>query len=87
MLEGGATLPAQINDRRLALEISAIVTLARHFVRLLREKDSLSENVRLGKIGVAGVGLLGVVKGLFGRLARAPGGGSNSIADERRHPH
>src|SRR5260221_7823850 len=30
MLEQGAVLPGQINDRRLALEISAIVTLARH---------------------------------------------------------
>jgi hydroxysqualene synthase len=87
MLEEGAALPAQINDRRLSLEIAAIVNLARHFVRLLREKDPLSENVRLGKMGVAGCGLLGVVKGLFGRLARVPGGGSNSIADERRHPH
>ena len=87
MLEEGAALPAQINDRRLSLEIAAIVNLARHFVRLLREKDPLGENVRLGKMGVAGFGLLGVVKGLFGRLARVPGGGSNSIADERRHPH
>jgi squalene synthase HpnC len=87
MLEEGAALPAQINDRRLSLEIAAIVNLARHFVRLLREKDPLSENVRLGKMGVAGFGLLGVVKGLFGRLARAPGGGNNPIADERRHPH
>jgi squalene synthase HpnC len=87
MLEEGAALPGQINDRRLSLEIAAIVNLARHFVRLLREKDPLSENVRLGKMGVAGVGLLGVVKGIFGRLARAPGGGSSSIADERRHPH
>ena len=87
MLEEGAALPAQIDDRRLSLEIAAIVNLARHFVRLLREKDPLSENVRLGKMGVAGFGLLGVVKGLFGRLARPPGGGNSSVADERRHPH
>ena len=90
MLEQGAALPAQIADRRLSLEISAIVTLARHFVKLLRERDPLSENVRLGKVGVAAVGLLGVAKGLFGRsgygdLRRTPGAVSGSTADERRH--
>jgi hydroxysqualene synthase len=87
MLEQGSSLPAQINDRRLSLEIAAIVNLARHFVRLLREKDALSENVRLGKMGVAGFGLMGVVKGIFGRLAHAPNGGSKPIADERRNTH
>jgi len=90
MLEEGSGLPGQIDDSRLAAEISAIVTLARHFVRLLRERDPLSENVRLGKFGVAAVGLLGAAKGLFGRtilgrLGRAPGAVSRSPADERRH--
>jgi squalene synthase HpnC len=85
MLEEGSSLPVQIEDGRLAAEISAIVTLARHFVRLLRERDPLSENVRLGKFGVATVGLLGAAKGLFGRLGRAPGAVSRSPADERRH--
>jgi phytoene/squalene synthetase len=90
MLEEGSGLPGQIDDARLAAEISAIVTLARHFVRLLRERDPLSENVRLGKFGVAAVGLLGAAKGLFGRtilgrLGRAPGAVSRSPADERRH--
>ena len=85
MLEEGANLPIQIVDRRLSLEISAIVTLARHFVKLLREKDPLSENVRLGKLGVAAFGALGVAKGLFGRLVGTPGAVSRSPADERRH--
>ena len=62
----------------------AIVTLARHFVRLLRTRDPLSENVRLGKLGVAAVGALGAAKGLFDRLVRAPGAVSRSPADERR---
>ena len=62
MLEEGAHLPVQIKDMRLSLEIAAIVTLARHFVRLLRTRDPLSENVRLGKLGVAGVGLSGSPK-------------------------
>jgi len=87
MLEEGAMLPAQIVDGRLSLEIAAIVTLARHFVQLLRTRDPLSENVRLGKAGVAAVGLLGAVKGLFGRLASPPGAVSKLSADERRRSH
>ena len=91
MLEQGSMLPIQINDRRLSLEISAIVTLARHFVQLLRTRDPLSENVRLGKFGVAAFGALGAAKGLFGRsfgrLGRAPGAVTRSPADERRHTH
>ena len=63
-----AATSAQIKDMRLSLEIAAIVTLARHFVRLLRTRDPLSENVRLGKFGVAGVGLLGAAKGLLNRI-------------------
>jgi hydroxysqualene synthase len=68
MLEEGSQLPVQIKDIRLSLEIAAIVTLARHFVQLLRTRDPLSENVRLGKFGVAGVGLLGAAKGLLNRI-------------------
>ncbi|HEY5964113.1 MAG TPA: squalene synthase HpnC [Xanthobacteraceae bacterium] len=89
MLEEGAQLPVQIRDTRLSLEIAAIVTLARHFVGLLRTRDPLSENVRLGKLGVAGVGLYGVAKGLFGRVfpgrpAPVPGGANRTSVDERR---
>src|SRR5438067_372025 len=87
MLEQGSMLPAEINDRRLSLEISAIVTLARHFVQLLRTRDPLSENVRLGKFGVAAFGALGAAKGFFGRsfgrLGRGPGDVTRSPADER----
>jgi squalene synthase HpnC len=87
MLEAGAHLPRQIRHRRLALEISAIVTLARHFIRLLRERDPLSERVRMGKMGVAAIGACGAVKGLFGRLIHTPDAISTSQADERRqHP-
>ena len=84
MLEQGSDLPRQIKDRRLALEIAATVTLARHFVQLLRTRDPLSENVRLGKLGVAAFGVLGAAKELFERLLRAPGAASKSTADERR---
>jgi hypothetical protein len=61
------------------------VTLARHFIRLLRERDPLSERVRMGKTGIAAFGALGAVKGLFDRLVRAPGKLGRSQADERRH--
>jgi squalene synthase HpnC len=78
MLDAGAGLPAQVQHRRLALELSAIVTLARHFIRLLRERDPLSERVRMGKMGVAAFGALGAAKGLFERLIRTPGTFSRS---------
>ena len=94
LLEQVIHLPAQIVDMRLAAEISAIVTLARHFVQLLQSRDPLSENVRRGKLGVAAFGALGAAKVLFGRTlfgrtlsARsgpAPGAVSGP-ADERRH--
>jgi squalene synthase HpnC len=84
MLDDGSVLPRQISDWRLSLEIAAIVTLARHFVRLLRNRDPLSERVRLGKFGVAAVGALGATKGLFDRLAGTPGTVSRLPADERR---
>ena len=85
MLEQGSHLPDQIDGGRLAAEISAIVTLARHFVKLLRTRDPLCENVRLGKFGVAALGALGAAKGLLGRLGRAPRVATGSPADERRH--
>jgi squalene synthase HpnC len=90
MLEQGSGLPGEIKDTRLAAEISAIVTLARHFVHLLRTRDPLSENVRLGKFGVAAFGAFGAAKELFGRTlfgrsGRKPGAVSGSPADERRH--
>jgi squalene synthase HpnC len=85
MLEEGVNLPVQVKDRRLALELSAIVTLARHFIKLLRERDPLSENVRLGKFGVAAFGALGAAKGLFHRLVGTPAEISRTQTDERRH--
>jgi hydroxysqualene synthase len=86
MLEDGSALPAQIKSWRLALEISAIVTLARHFLQLLQNRDPLSGRVRLGKFGVAAFGALGAAKGLFGRLAGSAGAVSRMPANER-HRH
>lgn len=87
LLEEGLALPGQVCDRRLALELSAIVTLARYFLGLLRRRDPLSERVRLGKFGVAAVGALGAVKGLLQR-ATGTAAASRTQADARRHhPH
>jgi squalene synthase HpnC len=84
MLEEARALPVMVKDARLALELSAIVTLARHFIQLLQERDPLRERVRLGKLGVAAVGILGAARGLFNRMIRSPVNVSNSQADERR---
>jgi squalene synthase HpnC len=87
MLEIGSDLPKQIKDRRLALEIAAIVMLARHFVHLLRTRDPLSENVRRGKLGVATVGALGAAKELFERLIRTAGAARSPAHERRDRPH
>jgi squalene synthase HpnC len=70
LLSESADFPRLIGDRRLALEVSVIETLAQHLVGLLQVRDPLSERVHLGKIGVAALGLLGITSGLLGRLFR-----------------
>jgi squalene synthase HpnC len=59
-----------IEDRRLALEVSVINTLAHRLTRLLRARDPLSERVHLGLPAVAGLTLVGVLAGASRRLAR-----------------
>jgi squalene synthase HpnC len=85
MLDDGGTLPYQVADWRLSLEISAIITLARRIVRMLRDRDPLSEKVRLSKLGIAAVGMGGVAMGLFSRLLRSAGKVNRSPVDERSH--
>lgn len=70
LLDNGDPLPYQVSDLRLSLEISVIHTAARHLVRLLLDRDPLSEQVHLGKLGFAGVGAIGILTGLSRRLAR-----------------
>jgi hydroxysqualene synthase len=64
--------PPLINDRRLALEVSVINTLAHRIVRLLVARDPLSERVHLSMPAVAGLTLLGIVGGATRRLGRRP---------------
>jgi squalene synthase HpnC len=64
---------SQIKDFRLALEVSAIQTLAERLTAMLQTRDPLSEKVHLGKRAMAAVGLLGVVKAVAGRLLHRGG--------------
>jgi hydroxysqualene synthase len=70
LLRDGYPLPDQIRDLRLSLEISVIHTLANRLVQMLMLRDPLSEKVHLGKGGFAGIGLVGVIKGLGRRMTR-----------------
>ena len=67
LLQEGAVLPNLVKDWRLALEISVIQTLAQHLTRILTRRDPLSERVHLSKLGVAGVSLFAVLKGVTRR--------------------
>ena len=49
MLDEAYTLPADVHDLRLGLEISIIQRLARTLGRRLQRCDPLSERVHLGK--------------------------------------
>jgi squalene synthase HpnC len=73
LLREGSPLPDQVRDLRLGLEISVIHTLAEHLVGLLMARDPLSERVHLRKSGFAGVGLIGILKGLGRRIIRRAG--------------
>jgi hydroxysqualene synthase len=67
LLQQGDALPNLVEDGRLALELSVIQTLAQHLIRMLMRRDPLSERVHLGKLGVAGVSLVAVLKGVTRR--------------------
>jgi phytoene/squalene synthetase len=59
-----------IEDSRLALEVAVIQTFAERLVGVLTCRDPLSERVHLGKAGVAGFGLLGLLWGATRRVGR-----------------
>jgi hydroxysqualene synthase len=62
--------PLLINDRRLALEVSVINTLAHRLTRILMDRDPLRDRVHLSMPAVAGLTVAGVVSALFRRLGR-----------------
>jgi phytoene/squalene synthetase len=61
---------AGIADMRLALEVAIIQTYAERLTAMLRQRDPLSERVHLGKAGVAGLGLVGLIWGASRRVGR-----------------
>jgi len=75
LLRDSKAFSASIEDTRLALEVAVIQAFAERLVRLLTQRDPLSERVHLGKAGVAGFGVLGLLWGATRRVGRvfAPG--------------
>jgi len=70
LLRDSRPFSASIDDTRLALEVAVIQTFAERLVGLLRRRDPLSQRVHLGKAGVAGFGLLGLLWGATRRAGR-----------------
>jgi squalene synthase HpnC len=75
LLEHSSGFASQVRDPRLALDIAVIQTLAERLVYILQMRDPLSERVHLAKPAVAALGLFGIVRGLWDRLAH--GGPTN----------
>jgi phytoene/squalene synthetase len=75
LLRDSKSFSASIEDTRLAMEVAIIQTYAERLVRLLAQRDPLSERVHLSKAGVAGFGVLGLLWGATRRVGRvfAPG--------------
>jgi phytoene/squalene synthetase len=70
LLDQSAPFSARIDDVRLAMEVAVIQALARRLVAMLTTRDPLSESVHLGTVGVAGVGLRGMIGGMLARIGR-----------------
>jgi squalene synthase HpnC len=70
LLRASRRFAAGIEDPRLALEVAVIQTFAERLVAVLARRDPLSQRVHLGKAGVAGFGLLGVIWGVARRVGR-----------------
>jgi hydroxysqualene synthase len=64
------SFPLLINDRRLALEVSVITTLAHRLTRMLMSRDPLSDRVRLSMPAVAGLTIVGILSAVSRRLGR-----------------
>ena len=70
LLRDSRPFSASIEAARLALEVAVIQIYAERLVGLLSTRDPLSERVHLGKAGVAGFGLLGLIWGVTRRVGR-----------------
>jgi squalene synthase HpnC len=74
LLADSRSFPAQIEDMRLALEVTVIERYATRLVRLLQTRDPLSERVHLSKAGFAAAGALALLQGLGQRARRSVAG-------------
>ncbi len=70
LLRHSRPFTAGIEDSRLALEVAVIQTFAERLVTLLKHRDPLSQRIHLGKAGVAGFGVLGLLWGATRRVGR-----------------
>jgi squalene synthase HpnC len=68
LLVQSRTLPAQVADARLAMEISAIQTLAERLIEILLTRDPLSQPVHLSKPAMLAAGASGAARGLLRHL-------------------
>ena len=80
LLSESDVFSAQINDWRLALEVSVINTLAHRLTAVLTARDPLSERVHLGPPAVAGLTIAGIINGLSRRFGR----GSSAASQKPR---
>jgi len=65
MMPQARNLPRCVPDTRLKCETSIICVLAGQLIRLLRKRDPLRDNVKLGKIPVTGAALAGIARAWF----------------------
>ncbi|MGE3624136.1 MAG: squalene synthase HpnC [Bdellovibrionales bacterium] len=65
MMAEARGLPRRVPDIRLKCETSVICVLAERLIRLLRHRDPLRDNVKLGKMSVAGAATIGVLRAWF----------------------
>jgi squalene synthase HpnC len=70
LLREGRPFSSQIENTRLALEVSVIDTYARHIVALLQQRDPLSERVHLSKAQFAFYGLSSIMVNSLRRIGR-----------------
>ena len=70
LLQESERLPASVGDRRLALEISIIQSLASRLLAILQERDPLSDRVHLTKLETLAMTAVGGVRGLLRRRFR-----------------
>ena len=72
LLSDSDVFPLLISDRRLALEVSVINTLAHRITRMLKSRDPLKDRVHLSMPAVAGFTIVGILSAVSRRLGRRP---------------